>query len=271
MFIPTRDHVNREMLFPESDHEVMPYRKGGKVKRSKLAVNSNKNTNKNNVNVIIHNHQKTARRNKKSLAQQTKNLKQQATVRPFQPIVGYMGNPSPNNFNLQDLVSKLESLKEKGRVPENQGVRPEHLNLNNEAEHGSVSPLRESESSSSSSSSSAFPQTPQAGAQPVTAKNPSERDQVVTLLLESGLHNLINNDSRQSISASRFDQWYSSHKAVFDGHSVPAKTSATKFTRILQHQDYVRGLQHQSASASASAHDQDEEVGTVSKKKISKI
>ena len=283
MFIPTQAFVSKEMLQPDDIHE---YRKGGKVKRSKLAENSNKNTNKNNVNVIIHNHQKTARRNKKSLAQQTKNLKQQATVRPFQPIVGYMGNPSPNNFNLQDLVSKLESLKEKGRVPENQGVRPEHLNLNNEAELGSGSPLRETESSSSSSSSSAFPQTPsgaggrqgpsspdlpQAGAQPVTAKNPTIRDQVVTLLLESGLHSMINNDSRQSINATRFDQWYASHKAVFDGRSQPATTTATKFARILQHQDYVRGLQHQSASASASAHDQDEEVGTVSKKKISKI
>jgi hypothetical protein len=267
------------MLFPESDHEAMPYRKGGKVKKSKPAVNSNKNSNKNHVNVIIHNHQKTARRKSKSLAQQTNNLKQQATVRPFQPIIGYMGNPSPNNFNLQDLVSKLELLKEKGKVPDTQEVRPEHLNINNEAENETVS-----SSSSSSSSSSAFPQTPsgaggrqgpsspdlpQAGAQPVTAKNPTIRDQVVTLLLESGLHDMINNDAKQSISATRFDQWYSSHRAVFDGRSQPATTTATKFSRILQHQDYVRGLHHQPASASisASAHDQDEEVGRVSKPK----
>jgi hypothetical protein len=254
MFIPTQDFVSKEMLQPD----IHEYRKGGKVKKSKPAVNSNKNTNKNHVNVIINNHQKLPRRKNKSLAQQTKNLKQQATVRPFQPIIGYMGNPSPNNFNLQDLVSKLELLKEKGKVPDTQEVRPEHLSNIEEEENETVS---------SSSSSSAFPQTPQAGAQPVTAKNPSIRDQVVTLLLESGLHDMINNDAKQSISATRFDQWYSSHRAVFDGRSQPATTTATKFSRILQHQDYVRGLHHQPASASASAHEEDEEVGRVSKPK----
>ena len=253
------------------------YKRGGKVKKSK---NKNKNKNKNvnvntnknsNVNVVIHNHLRGrgGRRNK-SLAQQTNNLKQQATVRPFQPIVGYMSNPSPNNFNLQDLVSKLELLKEKGKVAETQAVRPEHVNTIDENEDaGSVSLTpknQDQEQVSSSSSSSAMPyQTPQAGAQPVTAKNPTIRDQVVTLLLEAGLHGIVNNDSRQSINANRFDQWYSSNKAVFDGKSHPATTTATKFSRILQHQDYVRGLQNQPAQASAS--DLESDVGRVSKPK----
>ena len=62
-----------------------------------------------------------------------------------------------------------------------------------------------------------------------------------------------------------FEQWYSSHKTVFDGKRVPATTQATRLSRILQHQDYVRGLQNQPAQASAS--DLDSDIGRVSKPK----
>ena len=252
MFIPTQDNLNKKMLFhDDSDGEPQAFRKGGRV----VIKNKNKNINKNNVNVIIHNHHKTARR-KKSLAQQTQKLKQQATPRPFQPIVGYMGNPSPSNFNLNELMQKLEALKEQRKIPESQAVRPEilpepepHIQ---EPDFGFHEPAQLAPISLS----------PEAGAG--TQKAPTENKQVATLLIEQGLHGLLN--SNNSINTQKFNKWYDEHKDAFDNGKSPASTASTKFKRVLDRIDYVRGMNQPAVSA----HHEDEILGTVSKKKTIK-
>ena len=247
MFIPTQDHLNKQMLNDDApDDELQAFRKGGKV----YVKNKNKNVNKNNINVIIHNHHKTARR-KKSLSQQTQKLKQQATPRPFQPIVGYVGNPSPSNFNLNELMQKLEALKEQQKVPESQAVRPEIL----------PSIIEEPEFGFHDAPVASISLSPEAGAG--TQKAPTENKQVATLLIEQGLHGLLNGNN--SINTQKFNEWYDKHKDAFDNGKYSASTSNTKYRRVLDRIDYVRGM-NQAASA-ASAHDDEEVVGTVSKKK----
>ena len=239
----------------DSDDEPQAYKKGGRV----MNKNKNKNINKNNVNVIIHNHHKITRR-KRSLSQQTKNLKQQATPRPFQPIIGYMGNPSPNNFNLNELVAKLEALKEQRKVSEEHAVRPEILPEPAPA----LPPIQEEQPDFG------FHQ-PEPDHQPVmlspeageSKRAPSDNKQVATLLIEQGLHSLLN--SNNSISTTKFNEWYDKHKLAFDNGKSPASTTATKFKRVLDRIDYVRGIHALPAVASSST--DDDVVGTVSKKK----
>jgi hypothetical protein len=243
----------------DSDDEPQAYRKGGRV----MNKNKNKNINKNNVNVIIHNHHRTTRR-KRSLVQK---LKSQATPRPFQPIIGYVSNPSPTNFNLNELMQKLEALKEQRKIPEQQQVRPEILPPIQE-EIPALEPIQEEQDFGFHEPEQAHQPimlSPEAGA---SKKAPTDNKQVATLLIEQGLHSLLNSNS--SINTQKFNRWYDEHKIAFDNGKSPASTTNTKFKRVLDRIDYVRGLHGAPVGASASASTDDEVVGTVSKKKLVK-